>query len=80
MLAGDMVAIEDSLQGPAVAHDSATLGVSGTAGFVYHVQASQDLILWSQIGDVTIPSSGFTNFFDTDVTNFPYRFYRTLHP
>jgi hypothetical protein len=58
----------------------ATLGVSGVSGQSYRMQASQDLILWESIGNVMIPSTGFTNFFDTDVTNFPYRFYRTAYP
>jgi uncharacterized repeat protein (TIGR03803 family) len=80
VLTGDMLAIEDSLHSATMLGDEATLGISGISGRTYRMEASEDLILWNVIGNVTIPEDGFTNFFDTAVTNFPYRFYRTIYP
>ena len=80
VLTGATLAIEGLLQNPGLSGQSATLVLSGISGFVYQVQASQDLILWTPIGMVTIPDAGSTNFLDASVTNYPRRFYRISHP
>ena len=80
VLTGNNLAMEDALGSPVFPGPVATLGVSGVSLQTYRLQASQDLILWQSIGNVLIPNTGFTNFFDPDFTNYPHRFYRTVYP
>jgi hypothetical protein len=53
------------------------LGVSGTAGKTYVLQASTDFTNWTSLNTNMV----FTNIFklvDPGASNFPHRFYRTL--
>jgi hypothetical protein len=51
---------------------------TGTAGVVYTIQASSDLINWQTIGTATAGTNGVFNFQDSNITNYPYRFYRVV--
>jgi hypothetical protein len=52
------------------------LGVTGTVGQTYDIQATQDLENWTVIGAVTVGASGWAEFTDTNAANFSSRFYR----
>jgi hypothetical protein len=80
VLAGSNLAIEDTLTNSAATNQVGTLGIEGLAEHTYRLQASDDLLSWSQIGTVTIPDDGFTNYFDTNAIIHTYRFYRTVYP
>jgi hypothetical protein len=51
---------------------------SGNAGVVYTIQASSDLIHWQSIGTATANGTGVFEFDDSNVGNFPRRFYRVI--
>jgi hypothetical protein len=51
--------------------------VSGPAGFNYTVQASTNLVSWTNLFS-TNPLVLPFNWVDRDATNFPHRFYRVL--
>lgn len=53
------------------------LTVAGEAGRSYNIQASQDFIAWTIIGNVTLPAGGLADSTDTNAAGFPKRFYRT---
>ena len=53
------------------------LTVSGLIGQTYDIEASQDLMTWTNIGTVTPGASGSLDFTDTNTASFPQRFYRT---
>jgi hypothetical protein len=54
------------------------LGLLGTVGGRYQIDASTNLANWTSISTNLIPGSGFTNFIDSDSAIFPRRFYRAL--
>ena len=67
---------------PAVGVRAASAGqfvltVSGLIGQTYDIEASQDLMNWTNIGTVTLGASGSLDFTDTNAASFPQRFYRT---
>ena len=80
VLSGNSLAIVDSLTNLIATSQAATLGIEGVPDLTYQVQASNDLLLWSQIGSVTIPADGFTNYVDINAINNTNRFYRTVYP
>jgi uncharacterized repeat protein (TIGR03803 family) len=80
VLTGNSLAIEDPLINPALAGQVVTLGIEGIADRTYRLQASEDLLSWSQIATVTMPDDGFTNYLDTEAINYTNRFYRTVYP
>jgi hypothetical protein len=51
---------------------------TGTAGVVYTIQASSDLINWQSIGTATADSQGLFQFTDLNAGNFTKRFYRVF--
>jgi len=53
--------------------------LTGQAGFDYGLQASTNLIDWTQIA-VLENTNGVVNFSDQNSTNYPYRFYRAVAP
>ncbi|KND47803.1 MAG: protein of unknown function DUF323 [Parcubacteria bacterium C7867-002] len=53
--------------------------LSGEAGFTYGIQASQDLINWTNIVQLA-NTNGTVRFFDQSSTNYPIRFYRAVTP
>ena len=53
------------------------LTVSGLIGQTYDIEASQDLMTWTNIGTVTPDASGSLDFADTNAAGFPQQFYRT---
>jgi hypothetical protein len=54
------------------------LGV-GSAAATYTIQASTNLLQWTNVGLATGDIGGNFNFTDTNATNFRYRFYRTTN-
>jgi hypothetical protein len=52
------------------------LRMTGQAGHAYEVQATQDLINWNVIGNVTLDAGATFDFSDTGATGQPSRFYR----
>lgn len=54
------------------------LTVSGLAGHIYDIQATQDFKTWQVIGTVTMGTAGSTNFTDLNAPLFSRRYYRTL--
>ena len=54
------------------------LTVSGSTGFTYEIQATQDFMAWAAIGALTVGTVGSLDFTDTNAASFPRRFYRTL--
>jgi len=52
------------------------LTVTGAAGSTHSIEASQDLVVWTVIGTVTVNDNGSFGFTDTNAANFPQRFYR----
>jgi hypothetical protein len=49
---------------------------TGTAGVVYTVQASSDLINWQSIGTAAAGVNGVFNYQDSNIASFTNRFYR----
>jgi hypothetical protein len=56
------------------------LDFAGIPGKTYRVQASTNLAAWSDIGSVTVDSSGTLQFEDANAAAFRTRFYRTVTP
>lgn len=56
------------------------LQLSGVAGSNYTVQASSDMINWTNIGSVTAGNNGVVLFMDTNAPAFNTRFYRLNTP
>jgi hypothetical protein len=54
------------------------LTLTGQAGHIYEIQATQDFKTWIIIGTATMGINGSLDFTDTNAANFPRRFYRTL--
>jgi hypothetical protein len=52
------------------------LSFQGYAGNTYVIQASQDLQHWEALSTTNCVSDGLIIFADTDMTNYPCRFYR----
>ncbi len=52
------------------------LTISGTPNVGYHIQASSDLIHWSDIGTSTTNGSGVGTFVDSSAAKYAERFYR----
>lgn len=53
--------------------------LAGEAGFEYHVQASTNLVDWSDIA-VLQNTNGTVRFYDPNSTSYPMRFYRGVAP
>ena len=51
--------------------------MNGQAGFEYTIQASTNLIGWTEIA-LLANTNGTVQFFDQDSTNYPHRFYRAV--
>jgi uncharacterized repeat protein (TIGR01451 family) len=56
------------------------LSVAGSAGVVFDVEASEDLVTWTRIGTVTGSSAGTVEFTDPDAAGRHQRFYRLKSP
>jgi hypothetical protein len=56
-----------------------TLNGAASGPGLYQVQASTNLINWTNLGTVTGNASGSFTFIDTNAYQFPYRFYRTTN-
>ena len=56
------------------------LDFAGIPGRTYRIQASTNLSAWSDIGSVTVDSSGTLQFEDANAAAFSTRFYRTVTP
>lgn len=52
---------------------------TGTSSLIYTVQASTNLLQWTNIGTATGDLSGGLDFLDTNASKFRYRFYRTTN-
>ena len=55
------------------------LSVTGGLGPTYQLQASSDLMTWTNLTTFTNIGAG-TNYLDTTASNFPQRFYRAVSP
>lgn len=53
------------------------LSVTGVANHAYTIQATPDLINWTNIGTVSSDSNGLFSFADSNALSFTRRFYRT---
>ena len=51
---------------------------TGTAGVIYTIQASSDLINWQSIGTATAGANGVFSFEDSNIASFNSRFYRVV--
>jgi len=58
--------------------NDAQLTGTGTAGVVYTIQTSSDLINWQSIGTATADLNGVFNFQDSNIASFNSRFYRIM--
>jgi lipopolysaccharide/colanic/teichoic acid biosynthesis glycosyltransferase len=68
----------DSISSP---NDRVHLTGTGDANVTYTIQASSDLIQWTDIGSAAADSSGRVEFDEVDESNHGFRFYRArLHP
>lgn len=73
-------ALQRSVSQPAPLPDGNVALTFGTeTGVTYTVQASLDLVSWSNL-DTFVPTNFTTQFLDTGATNFPARFYRLASP
>ena len=52
------------------------LTVSGLAGHIFEIQATQDFVTWTTVGTMTLDTGGSADFTDTNAGNFQQRFYR----
>jgi hypothetical protein len=52
----------------------------GTNFGIYTISATTNFQTWTDLGTTTANSGGNFQFFDTNATQFPYRFYRSLGP
>jgi Fibronectin type III domain len=52
------------------------LTVTGQAGGRFAIEATQDFAVWTVIGIANVGAGGSVNFTDTNLMNFPQRFYR----
>lgn len=52
---------------------------AGSTATIYTIQASTNLVQWTNVGMATGDVSGNFNFTDTNALNFRYRFYRTTN-
>jgi len=59
---------------------NALLTGTGSASLAYTIQASTNLINWTQIGTATAGTNGVFTFKDTQINNFKKRFYRVVLP
>lgn len=59
------------------ANRQVVLTVKGLINHTYQILASTNLAAWSVIGNVTLGTSGSTNFTDTATPNYSKRYYRT---
>ena len=74
----DTTVNQPSSQISLAADGSAVLDVLGDAGFTYAIQASTDLVTWSEIGTAVVIGPGHWQFTDTQRANYPVRFYRVV--
>ena len=56
------------------------LSILGVPGQSYSIQASGDLVTWTNLAPITAGSNGFALFFDSNSSNISRRFYRLLIP
>jgi len=68
------------LQFQAAPGASFVLSGSGQSGHSYEVQATEDFLVWTNLGPVTTDAGGSFIFPDTNSMNFPHRYYRTWDP
>jgi hypothetical protein len=54
------------------------LGLAGTPGQVYQVQASTNLLNWVLLETVTATPTGIISVLDAAAKNFPHRYYRAV--
>ena len=57
-----------------------TISFTGIPGFTYAIQASADMVNWSEIGTVTAGSNGLFQFTDANANRYSARYYRTSAP
>jgi hypothetical protein len=58
--------------------NDALIAGTGDANVIYTIQASSDLINWQSIGTATAGAHGAFEFEDSNIANFPSRFYRMI--
>lgn len=58
------------------ANRAVTLTMTGDAGQMYDIEASETLASWTVIGTVTMGAGGSVDFTDPNAASFPKRFYR----
>lgn len=58
----------------------AIVGLAGVAGWTYTIQASTNLVTWTNLGTATAATNGLCQFQDTNAQSFPQRFYRVVYP
>jgi hypothetical protein len=61
------------------ANGAATFKLSGVGGRTYTIQASTDMLTWTNIGTATADANGVCQFEDVNAANFPQRFYRAMY-
>jgi hypothetical protein len=61
------------------ANGSATFKLTGVGGRTYTIQASTDMLTWTNIGTATADANGVCQFDDANAINFPQRFYRAMY-
>jgi hypothetical protein len=61
-------------------HGNFQLTLSSTTNTGFEIQASTNLINWTNIGSGTTDTNGFLFFQDTNAPGFPKRFYRAYRP
>ncbi len=61
---------------------SKTISFAGIPNYSYRVQATTSLVspLWTDVSTNVAGTNGLWQFTDLDATNYPARYYRTVHP
>lgn len=57
----------------------AILSFEGVRGQTYTVQASTDMVNWTNIGTVTGNNKGLCQFVDPNAPKYPHRYYRMMN-
>jgi hypothetical protein len=57
-------------------------GFTGTPNCIYYVQAATNLVspVWVPVAAITAGTNGESRFAETNVQNYPHRYYRTVNP
>ncbi|MDB6122378.1 MAG: hypothetical protein JWQ71_1371, partial [Pedosphaera sp.] len=58
----------------------ALLRFAGIPGRIYTIQASTNMITWTNLSAATAATNGTFQFEDADAASFPIRYYRTVYP